>query len=285
MTLALACVGFATAATGNFEMFLERYAAEYGARGLMPHPAPRPPPRAGHQARARARRERGAAGPHSVARPLLRRPPVARARAAPHGDGGLRRVLHHGPGHALRDAGVPLALAAGRRLPRRQDHPGGHAVVGPPRSYRAGARAFGADRGPGSGADRGAAVDHASRPGPRAAGSRALLARAVPQHARLLRAPARRAHHLHVGAEPEHDRPGEAVQPRAPGLLQVRVPDHRALQRPGERGAVLAPALAHPSRRARGARAAAPGLRPGPASHPGAGLRCSPSVCSSSPAS
>lgn len=34
MTLALACVGFATAATGNFEMFLERYAAEYEARGL-----------------------------------------------------------------------------------------------------------------------------------------------------------------------------------------------------------------------------------------------------------
>jgi O-antigen/teichoic acid export membrane protein len=34
MTLALACVGFATAATGNFEMFLERYAAEYQARGL-----------------------------------------------------------------------------------------------------------------------------------------------------------------------------------------------------------------------------------------------------------
>ena len=35
MTLALACVGFATAATGNFEMFLERYAAEYEARGLI----------------------------------------------------------------------------------------------------------------------------------------------------------------------------------------------------------------------------------------------------------
>jgi O-antigen/teichoic acid export membrane protein len=35
MTLALACVGFATAATGNFEMFLERYAAEYEARGLL----------------------------------------------------------------------------------------------------------------------------------------------------------------------------------------------------------------------------------------------------------
>ena len=35
MTLALACVGFATAATGNFEMFLERYAAEYDARGLV----------------------------------------------------------------------------------------------------------------------------------------------------------------------------------------------------------------------------------------------------------
>jgi teichuronic acid exporter len=34
MTLALACVGFATMATGNFEMFLERYAAEYQARGL-----------------------------------------------------------------------------------------------------------------------------------------------------------------------------------------------------------------------------------------------------------
>jgi teichuronic acid exporter len=34
MTLALACVGFATVATGNFEMFLERYAAEYEARGL-----------------------------------------------------------------------------------------------------------------------------------------------------------------------------------------------------------------------------------------------------------
>ena len=35
MTLALACVGFATAATGNFEMFLERYAAEYQARGQV----------------------------------------------------------------------------------------------------------------------------------------------------------------------------------------------------------------------------------------------------------
>ena len=34
MTLALACVGFATVATGNFEVFLERYAAEYEARGL-----------------------------------------------------------------------------------------------------------------------------------------------------------------------------------------------------------------------------------------------------------
>jgi len=34
MTLALACVGFATMATGNFEVFLERYAAEYAARGL-----------------------------------------------------------------------------------------------------------------------------------------------------------------------------------------------------------------------------------------------------------
>jgi teichuronic acid exporter len=34
MALALACVGFATVATGNFEMFLERYAAEYQARGL-----------------------------------------------------------------------------------------------------------------------------------------------------------------------------------------------------------------------------------------------------------
>jgi O-antigen/teichoic acid export membrane protein len=34
MVLALACVGFATVATGNFEMFLERYAAEYEARGL-----------------------------------------------------------------------------------------------------------------------------------------------------------------------------------------------------------------------------------------------------------
>jgi teichuronic acid exporter len=34
MTLALACVGFATMATGNFEMFLERYAAEYQERGL-----------------------------------------------------------------------------------------------------------------------------------------------------------------------------------------------------------------------------------------------------------
>jgi len=33
MTLALACVGFATVATGNFEMYLERYAAEYDARG------------------------------------------------------------------------------------------------------------------------------------------------------------------------------------------------------------------------------------------------------------
>ena len=35
ITLALACVGFATAATGNFEMFLERYAAEYEARGQV----------------------------------------------------------------------------------------------------------------------------------------------------------------------------------------------------------------------------------------------------------
>ena len=34
MTLALACVGFATVVTGNFEVFLERYAAEYEARGL-----------------------------------------------------------------------------------------------------------------------------------------------------------------------------------------------------------------------------------------------------------
>ena len=34
MTLALACVGFATVATGNFEVFLERFAAEYEARGL-----------------------------------------------------------------------------------------------------------------------------------------------------------------------------------------------------------------------------------------------------------
>lgn len=34
MALALACVGFATVATGNFEMFLERYAAEYQTRGL-----------------------------------------------------------------------------------------------------------------------------------------------------------------------------------------------------------------------------------------------------------
>jgi O-antigen/teichoic acid export membrane protein len=33
ITLAIACVGFATAATGNFEMFLERFAAEYEARG------------------------------------------------------------------------------------------------------------------------------------------------------------------------------------------------------------------------------------------------------------
>jgi len=33
MTIALASVGFATAATGNFEMFLERYAAEYQANG------------------------------------------------------------------------------------------------------------------------------------------------------------------------------------------------------------------------------------------------------------
>lgn len=35
MTLALACTGFATLATGNFEVFLERYAAEYDARGLV----------------------------------------------------------------------------------------------------------------------------------------------------------------------------------------------------------------------------------------------------------
>ncbi len=34
MALALACVGFATVATGNFEVFLERYSAEYEARGL-----------------------------------------------------------------------------------------------------------------------------------------------------------------------------------------------------------------------------------------------------------
>jgi teichuronic acid exporter len=34
MTLALACVGVATVATGNFEVFLERYAAEYEAHGL-----------------------------------------------------------------------------------------------------------------------------------------------------------------------------------------------------------------------------------------------------------
>jgi O-antigen/teichoic acid export membrane protein len=33
MTIALASVGFATAATGNLEMFLERYAAEYQAHG------------------------------------------------------------------------------------------------------------------------------------------------------------------------------------------------------------------------------------------------------------
>lgn len=33
MTIALACVGFATTATGNLEMFLERYAAEYEAHG------------------------------------------------------------------------------------------------------------------------------------------------------------------------------------------------------------------------------------------------------------
>jgi O-antigen/teichoic acid export membrane protein len=35
MTLALVCTGFATTATGNFEMFLERYAAEYEARQLI----------------------------------------------------------------------------------------------------------------------------------------------------------------------------------------------------------------------------------------------------------
>jgi O-antigen/teichoic acid export membrane protein len=35
ITLALACVGFATVATGNFEMFLERYAAEFETRGLV----------------------------------------------------------------------------------------------------------------------------------------------------------------------------------------------------------------------------------------------------------
>jgi PST family polysaccharide transporter len=35
MTLATAITGFATMATGNFEMFLERYAAEYDARGLL----------------------------------------------------------------------------------------------------------------------------------------------------------------------------------------------------------------------------------------------------------
>ena len=34
MTIALACTGFATSATGNFEMYLERYAAEYEARRL-----------------------------------------------------------------------------------------------------------------------------------------------------------------------------------------------------------------------------------------------------------
>jgi PST family polysaccharide transporter/lipopolysaccharide exporter len=33
MTIALACVGFATTATGNLEMYLERYAAEYQAQG------------------------------------------------------------------------------------------------------------------------------------------------------------------------------------------------------------------------------------------------------------
>jgi O-antigen/teichoic acid export membrane protein len=33
MTLALACVGFGASATGNFEVFLERYAAEYEAKG------------------------------------------------------------------------------------------------------------------------------------------------------------------------------------------------------------------------------------------------------------
>lgn len=35
ITLALVCTGFATTATGNFEMFLERYAAEYEARRLI----------------------------------------------------------------------------------------------------------------------------------------------------------------------------------------------------------------------------------------------------------
>ena len=221
-------------------MFLERYAAEYEARGRLRTL------RRAHLLALGIKLGLGLVASavllalHAVARALLRRcPSCACCVPVLTRDGGLRRALDHRPRHALRHCSSFRWVALLAVL----FHVAKTVMVGllwwaQPRTRRAGHRALGADRGAGAGVRPRCRCGSCGAPGtasrrrpsaPGAALLRSMFSYCVPLlGARITFMSGQNLSKIVLG---------KLFDAAAAGLLHVRLPDHRALRRAGEHAA------------------------------------------------